>query len=144
MLLGAHFCGDILLNGAILAGAKRSGQISGKVWATLFHGLIHGVLAWAWLWGEEAGLRARATATIFVSHCLIDYARTAIEIRMVGRQELRVITRKDAIKTIFGRAGPDMAAFVKKHGRTMILLGGLDQLAHLGVILVLVQLAGRW
>jgi hypothetical protein len=128
LLIASHICGDLLINAAFLARAKRSEELAGRIQALALHCLV-----WLWLWSYEVSLKIWASMYVFVVHFLIDFFRTHLEMTLIG-EELRVVPRKEALMYLLGRANDQTNVFLKNHVRTWGLLNIRDQLLHVAAI----------
>ena len=104
------------------------------------------VLFWLWPFGRQ--VKIWACIYIFTIHFIIDYFRTAFEMRAVPEGQLRVVKRKQALLYLFGRADEETNTFLGRHLKVWMGAAIVDQALHVASICVFVIGVGaswwRW
>ena len=136
LLIAAHLCGDVLSYSRFLSGLKRSERLGVKIGGIGLHCFIHGLFVLVWLWPLPWGIRLWAAVYIFVTHFIIDFARTPVERALIDKRDFRILKRSDPLFYFLGKGNPETRAFMKKYLGGWTLANVIDQSLHITAIAI--------
>jgi hypothetical protein len=137
-LMAAHVCGDAVIYSRFVSGLKRADSALSRVLATFLHCLFHAAFVFLFLWHVSVRARLLACVYVFGVHFLIDAARVFAERNLVPSQDILILSRKDVLRFLTGRAREPVNAFFRKNMKTWVGMNLLDQGLHLASLLVFV------
>jgi len=135
-LLAAHVCGDAFIYSRFISGLKRSENPASRVAATALHCLFHAGFVFLFVWGLPLGLRAAASLYIFCVHFVIDTARVFGERKIFRPEGMVILSKKDMLRFLAGRAREPVNAFFRQNLRTWVGMNLVDQGLHAATLLV--------
>jgi hypothetical protein len=137
LLVGAHFCGDLLSYSPKSSGIKRADQSWLQIKALTLHCLIHALWVWAWIWPWESNIKIKVSFFLFAAHFIIDFIRPRIEAILIPKEKFVIFKKKkDVLLWFKGQADKQVTDFLDAYFYRWLFVNVFDQGLHIASLIV--------